>query len=92
MHGVELNTMKIRPRHHCNWWDHGCVSRSLDAAGNNWGKITPMKWNHGDHHNKGGFVVPDRNTNHHRYVAGSDGNHHWHTHMSETNGHGHRRW
>lgn len=90
--GIELHTRKIRSRHHCVYWDHGCVSRSLDAAGNNWGKITPMKWNHGPHHNKGGFVVPDRHTNHHRYVAGTEGHHHYHTHMSEADGSSHRRW
>ena len=92
--GIELHTKKIRPRHHINWWHHNELASVADAAGNNWGKITPVKWSHGGHNhkNKGGFIGPHRHTNHHRYISGTDGNHHAHHNMTETNGHGHRRW
>ena len=84
-------THKLRPRHHCNWVDHGCVSRSLDSAGAARGDVVPMKWNHGSHHHIGGFISHERRSDSHLYERGSQLHGSYHSHRREHNGHGHMR-
>lgn len=85
-------THKLRPRHHCNWVDHGCISRSLDSAGAAPGDTVPMKWNEGTHLDGGGFIMNERRTTdgqlftRYSKLHGSDM-----SHRTEHNGHGYMK-
>lgn len=84
---------KIESYYHCNWFDDNCVHHSINGSGNRWGDLIPIKWNHGPHHEKGGFITQVYHVhNNQRYVNGEDMNHHTHHHHHRRhNGHDQKR-